>query len=233
MDMSDGWDGNAGRNLRLGAADPKKHDDGSRRRCEWRGDIPPLIALSGRQLAALAVAATFLVAAAPTASAASPANLFRRALANHSTAPSYVLITLVSPNGQSRREVAIPAPFLLGAIHTEHHLKYDDAGTARAEQIALAQQDRVFQFKDRRAVRNVQPRYTEEQLSAMRERLKNETASSLFAGFNAGSRPLHKLYERPRFRDYDALRDAIAHVLLERGLLAGHGDIVASLTVSE
>jgi hypothetical protein len=188
---------------------------------------------SGRTLAAFAAAGSLLLAAAPTASAASPADLFRRALENHSTAPSYVLITLVSANGQSRREVAIPAPFLLGAIHTEHHLKYDDAGMARAMQIALAQQDRVFQFKDRRAVRNVQPRYTEEQLSAMRERLKNETVSSLFAGFNTGSRPLHALYDRPSYREWAALRDAIAHVLLERGLLAGHGDIASVLIVSE
>ena len=182
-------------------------------------------------MAAFAVAGSLVVMAFPVVAAPASAELYRRALEKESTAPSYVLITLVSPDGRSRREVAIPAPFLLGAIHREHRLPYTEAGRARALQLALAQPDRTFQLKDRRAVRNVQPRYTEEQLLAMRERLENETASSLRAGFG-GSGRLHALYERPASA-YAALRDAIAHVLLERGILAGHGCIAGVLTVSD
>jgi hypothetical protein len=78
-----------------------------------------------------------------------------------------VLITLVSPNGRSRRDVAVPAPFLLGAIHREYHLGYTATGEARALKIALGQADRVFQFKSPAAAKNVEPRYTEKQLAAI------------------------------------------------------------------
>jgi len=160
-------------------------------------------------------------------------DIFRRALENRSTASSFVLFTLVSTDGRTRRQVAIPAPFLLGAIHREHHIPSTAAGQAAALKIALEQPERTFQFKDRAAVRNVQPRYTEKQLAAMRERLKDESQWGLRTGFNAGSGRLDSLYNRPNFREYSALRDAIAHVVIERGLLAGHGDIAGFLTVKQ
>jgi hypothetical protein len=161
------------------------------------------------------------------------AGLFRRALANDSTAPSFALITLVSPNGESTRQIAIPAPFLLGAIHSEYHLDYDDSGTARAKQIALTQRDRVFQFKNPAAVNNVQPRYSEQELAIARERLNGLGKAEVLAGFRGGSGKLDALYNRLPGNKYAAMRDAIAQLLIERGFLVGIGCFAGVLTVSE
>jgi hypothetical protein len=161
------------------------------------------------------------------------AGLFRRALANDSTAPTFALITLVSPNGESTRQVAIPAPFLLGAIHSEYHLDYDGSGTARAKQIALTQRDRVFGFKSPAAVNNVQPRYSEQELAIARERLNGVSKAEVLAGFRGGSGKLDALYNRLPGERYAAMRDAIAHLLIERGFLVGLGCTAGFLTVSE
>jgi hypothetical protein len=139
------------------------------------------------------------------------------------------LITLVSVDGSSRRAVCIPAPFLLGAIDREHHL----GDQAKALEIALSKADFVFQFKNPAASENVQPRYTEAILAEVRARLKGLSRSELLAGFHGGSGSLDALYSRHRAGEYTAWRDAIAHVLLERGLLPGHGDPVGVLTVQE
>ena len=154
--------------------------------------------------------------------------LFKRALENSSTAPSYVLITLVSADGTSRREICIPAPFLLGAITRERHVDY-----GKALEIALSTADFNFQFKDTAAIRNVQPRYTDAMLAEMRAKLKDRSRSELLAGFHSGRGPLDSLYALCRAEEYAARRDAIAHVLLERGLLPGTGDRVGFLTVQE
>src|SRR6185436_11227561 len=126
----------------------------------------------GRITVAGLVALLGLLVATSARSGTRSDDIFRRALENRSTASSFVLFTLVSTDGRTRRQVAIPAPFLLGAIHREHHIPSTAAGQAAALKIALEQPERTFQFKDRAAVRNVQPRYTEKQLAAMRERLK-------------------------------------------------------------
>jgi hypothetical protein len=155
--------------------------------------------------------------------------LFRRALENHSTAPNYVLITLVSEDGRSRREACIPAPFLLGAVQREHHFP----DLSKALETALSAADFVFQFKDPGAAENVRPRYTEAMLAEARGQLKDLSRTQLLAGFKGGRGPLDPLYSRYRSEEYAARRDAIAHVLLERGLLPGHGDVAGFLTVQE
>jgi hypothetical protein len=178
-------------------------------------------------LAAFVVLALLALAVAEADSARSA--LFRRALENHSSAPNYVLITLVSADGSSRREVCIPAPFLLGALQREHRL----AGQSRALDLALSKADFVFRFKDPKAGENVQPQYTEAILAEVRARLKGLSRSELLAGFHGGSGPLDALYSRHRAGEYTAWRDAVAHILLERGLLPGHGDPAGVLTVQE
>ncbi len=185
-----------------------------------------------RNILAFTLAAVF-VSSAGWAEPTARDVLFRRALENASTAPSYVLITLISADGHGRRDVCVPAPFLLGAIHREYHLGYDGAGQKKAMDIALSQVDRIFRFHDPEAIQNVQPRYTEALLKEMHEKLAPLSRSELLAGFSGKDGALHSLYDRSRGARYMARRDAIAHVLAERDLLPGHGDIVGVLTVNE
>jgi hypothetical protein len=170
--------------------------------------------------------AVALLALAPAAAETPGKDLFRRALENHSTAPNFVLITLIAADG-SRRAACIPAPFLLGALARERHV-----GLEEALRLALSQPDLAFRFKDPEAIRNVRPSYTEALLAEVRERLKRRSRPELLAGFG-GSGPLDSLYSGYRGEEYAARRDAIAHVLIERGLLPGQGDPAGFLTVEE
>lgn len=180
-----------------------------------------------------ACVALVVLALVPAEADSTRSALFRRALENHSSAPNYVLITLVSADGSHRRAVCIPAPFLLGAIDREHHLTGDEAGGAKALEIALATPDFAFQFKNPKAIENVQSDYTEVILAEVRAKLKGLSRSELLAGFRGGGGPLDTLYSHRKSGEYTAWRDAIAHVLIERGLLPGHGDAVGVLTVQE
>jgi hypothetical protein len=121
-------------------------------------------------------ATLFLTIAAAHAEPHYTEQMFRRGLHEPgvlvTTAPLFVLITLRDPDSGAERAAAIPGPFLLGAIETEYRLKlrkttsHDDIYKALAEQqqkevqIALAQPNRVFVFRSRKARNNVQPRYT-------------------------------------------------------------------------
>ena len=150
-------------------------------------------------------------------------SMYRRALENESTAPSYVLVSLRDPATGSERVGCIPAPFLLGAIHVEYRFAFDDAGSRQALAQALKQRDRLFSFADPRARANVQPLYSPEVLSQTRERLSTVSDAQLreearrqgFDGFNAAD------------------RDAVAHVLLERGILVGIADLTGRIYLAE
>ena len=150
-------------------------------------------------------------------------SMYRRALENESTAPSYVLVSLRDDVAGSERLVCVPAPFLLGAIHFEYHFGFDAAGSRQALALALKQPDRLFSFTDPRARANVQPRYSPEVLSQTRERLstvsdaqlREEARKQAFDGFNAAD------------------RDAVAHVLLERGILVGIADRTGRIYLAE
>jgi len=174
-----------------------------------------------------------LFIATASAGAANTNALFTRAIQNESTAPNYVLITVVDDNTNKRRLLSTEAPFLLGAIHSERKISYDAAGVNKVRQFALSCKDRTFHFSSSDALKNVSARYDENILVEMRSALKNLTDDQLRKGFRCDGKGLDKLYTDKPSREYSAYRDAIAHVLLERGLLPRRGCIVGCLTVDE
>jgi hypothetical protein len=161
-------------------------------------------------------------------------DMYRRGLANQSTAPLFVLVTLVDTKSGSERAACVDAPFLLGAIHIEHRLSYDDAGTSKAMAIALNQPDRRFSFKSAEALANVQPMYSAEVADSMRGKLTGKSDAQLREGLETYKGELHLLY-RPKGIHKTNVADlhAVCEVLLERGILVGHTDIVYQLYLAE
>jgi hypothetical protein len=95
---------------------------------------------------------------------------------------------------------------------------------------AYLRRHRTFAFRNRKAVRNVQPRYTPDQLDTVRLRLAKKSRAQLRGEIEQEASDVTKLYrrynrDRRGFWHSDEWRDAVAHVLLERGVLVGeaHG----------
>ena len=146
--------------------------------------------------------------------------MFVRALANSSTAPDFVLITVVDARDESTRTVCTVAPFLKGALHIELGIPYDEDGRRQVRELALKQSDRVFRFSKPDALRNVQPGYTSRQLDSVRVLIAERPDSDL----------LDKRFVKTLYMRRGGSRNAVAHALLERGINCVRGCVVGDLT---
>ncbi len=181
----------------------------------------------------------FLLATASTAFAVSHYTnaMFRRALDEQSTSPFYLLFTLNDPVTHTRRDIATTSNLLLGAIHFEYHIDFDQAGVAKATRIAASQPRHEFTFRSRKAANNVRPYYNEAVLAEVRRLLAPRTNAQLIDdGMLHAEHPHYRLaeiYAKRGRKSYAAYRDATAHVLLERGILVGMDDISGMLYIEK
>jgi hypothetical protein len=160
--------------------------------------------------------------------------MYRRGLANQSTAPLFVLVRLVDPATHSDRATCVAAPFLLGAIHIERHIPYDEVGAAKAMEIALNQPDRRFTFKNAKARANVWPAYAPSVADTLRAALKDKTDEQLRLGLEPYNGDLHALYRNAKtYQNSPEKLQALCEVLLERGILVGQTDRVLGLYLEE
>ena len=200
----------------------------------------------------LLVAALLLSAATAQAGTRYTQEMFRRGVQQaltftSATGPLYVLVTLRRPGTSAERTVATPAPFLLGAIEIEFHLKFpdpehppknDDEIRAKLErkelQIALSQPDRVFLFRNPQARGNVELRYTPAILAHARQQLSGHSRGAIIAAVRARKSWLHRIYTSKRgLESFRAYRDSVAHALLEQGILVGQRDDYTGLWVPD
>jgi hypothetical protein len=149
---------------------------------------------------------------------------FEAAIKNHSTAPPYVLITVVDDRTNTQRTTCTTSNLFMGAIHFEHGLGFDAKGQAEAERIALTNRSHVFHFSKAKALENIPSSFTESDLKVIRAKLAPLTIDQLRKGFS-GSGELHSIYRVQPWERHQAYRDATACVLIERGLSPGMGDV--------
>ena len=168
----------------------------------------------------LVVALLACIMACPALAQQSRAS-FAKAIANYSTAPLYVLITVVNDNTGSRRTLCTVAPFLLGAIQHQYHFPISQAGFQKCRQIALANPDHIYHFSQPSALKNLRVFYTPQILDQVRRHLSKYTTQELVQGMSDDSK-FHSMYAMQN-------RDATAQVLLERGLQVGQGDLIGGL----
>lgn len=148
---------------------------------------------------------------------------FEAAIRNHSTAPPYVLIIVIDERSKAVRSTCTTVNLLLGAIHREYGLDFDDVGSAKTEEIALSHLDHAFTFSRQEALANIPVWYSAADLAAIRAKLAPLTLDQLREGFSSHGK-LHSLYQVKDWEWHRAYRDATACVLIERGLSPGLGD---------
>src|SRR5436853_4203385 len=110
----------------------------------------------------------------------------------------------------------------------EYRLDYDKAGEKRGLAIALNQPGHRFTFKNRKALNNIESGYTPEMLADARRYL--QTMSDAETRRNVDNSQLENwCHKRRPQQHWDNCQSAIAHLLLERGILVGQGDRIPEL----
>jgi hypothetical protein len=142
---------------------------------------------------------------------------FESAIRNASTAPSFVLVTIVDDRTGEPRTGCVQAPFLLGAIHMEQDLPYDLPSIDRGLSIALSNPNHVFHFSKEKALDNVAFQYTQEEFEHARQLVRANGLTWLLKAMQAQDKRLGDLLSG----------SALACVLVENGLSAIKGDMPA------
>ncbi len=163
--------------------------------------------------------------------------VFDRALNGpFSTAPRFVLFTLVSEDGRSEQDVTVIVNTLLGAIDAQCRAGCD------ASEIARAKASRKFRFFEKGAQARVRRSYTEQDLGRARSELALLSPEELNAeAMISNARPTGDRYRAPFESMYSGLHgpelvariSAIAHVLLECGFQPYVPDIHWGLRVEK
>lgn len=155
--------------------------------------------------------------------------MFKRALNDNSTSPLYILINVPK---YGKDDICIAAPFLLGAIAIDRGLDYDSEGKKKQIGLAEANFGRAFSFSSSKALANIKPRYRQDQLAAVVRFAGNLSDKEIVKQLRSSKSPLHELYARyPDPSRWMAYRDALACILLKRGILVGIQDITGRLFV--
>jgi len=156
-------------------------------------------------------------------------DMYRRAILDgDSTSPLYLLFTLHDAKTGKDRVVCAWSSGLVGAIHFERNLDFDRASHKKAKAIALSQPHR-FSFTNPKALHTVAPRYSEAMLVDFRSRLSKMSRSQLVAALEGHE--LDKLYRKGPTSAWSNRQLALAHALVERGILVGQADITGGLFV--
>lgn len=152
-----------------------------------------------------------------------PGGQFRRAIetAFTTTAPYYVLVHVVNGQTEETRTVCIEPSRLLHAIVLEHGFTQDKTGMAKAKELALNRADRTFHFSNQEAFQAASPRYTEEMLAEVRERVKEMKTEDVTGQIMNQLSPLYRFCGKKGERAIPCYLDAVAHILMERGLACG------------
>jgi hypothetical protein len=176
------------------------------------------------------VVLAILLVSCVTASAAPKytERMFRRAVIEDSTSPFYLLITLHDLKTGTDRVVCTTTTSLLGAIHMEHRLEYDESGMRAAREIALTTPRRRFTFTRRKALENVRREYSDRVLEEVRLAVARLSSAEL-----KRLNPLTHIYAKNGWDAHKAYRDATAHAMLERGILVYMDDRAGGVYVAE
>jgi hypothetical protein len=174
----------------------------------------------------------FLIAAATHAESRYTDKMFRRAMSRDnmaisgrmSTSALYVMITICDSKSGRDRTVCTTANLLSGAIHMEHRLDYDLTAERKEFEIATHTPARRFCFRSRKAAANLGIWYTPSTLEEVRRRLASMSSAQLRAEVNRQG----TMQETPWWHK-EKYQQAVAHVLLERGILVGQADYTGAL----
>jgi hypothetical protein len=156
--------------------------------------------------------------------------MFRTAIKNHSTSPSYILITVVDAVTGDRRTICIEAPALLGALHRTARIPYDLDGQKQVTQMAIDRADRVFVLSPEE-IATIEPKYTPDMADKVRTLMSQHDDAEL-RNIGVMRQIRTEAVGAGDFRRWREYQGAIAHVLLERGIPCNRDDRSSGLVIT-
>lgn len=150
---------------------------------------------------------------------------YEAAIGNLSTAPSYVMVTIVDANKGVELQTCTTANLLAGAMHFEYGLAFDAAGHKRATELTLSNTRHRFVFTQQTALDNVPIEFTPQDLENVRSWLAPVSNQDLMAG-------VHPWTDRDTPYSGRRYRSAVACVLIERGLSPYMADMTGQVGIA-
>ena len=114
---------------------------------------------------------------------------YEAAIRNDSTAPSYVLVTIVDDRTGQARTGCTEANSVEGALRRDLHLPYNDISVHAVQKKILESRDHVFHFSDPGALAKVLFRYTAQDLEEARAFVKAHLDEIASHRLKAGQMP--------------------------------------------
>lgn len=156
-------------------------------------------------------------------------SMFARAVKKDSASPRYVLCQVRHPQTNSIQTVCVPGHSLVEAVAIEKGWMYR-VNSGKATGFALAHWKKPFVFEKPNALARVHARYSPKQLAEARARLSRLSNTQLKRQLRApfgrhGAERQTELQRMCAGRNAPisyASREAVAHILLERGILVAN-----------
>ncbi len=156
---------------------------------------------------------------------------WENALRNGTTAPSYVLVTVVDKRNGRAEDVCVFSFSLVHALVWELGLRGSTAWE-HAIRHALAQKSRRFEFTNPQALRNLSRPYTEEVLREVRQFLAEYDTAEIKAMAKDQQSALYRMC-RKKPGSFGTYFPAAGHALLERGIPCGQSCLPGLIYIGE
>lgn len=157
---------------------------------------------------------------------------FEKAMENLSTAPNYVLVSIVDKNTGKSWGVCMESMELLSAIMKEHDIQSPDA-FEKAVEIIKQNNSKTFTFTKPEVLKYLKPVYAREFLKKIRSEFSYYSDEDMVKFFSdnrtRNMQDLCKQFDE----SHRVTQTAIAHILLERGILCGRGCLGGELYVDK
>lgn len=149
--------------------------------------------------------------------------IYKIALNNTSTSPSYIVIKVTNGSTGEQKELCTEAPFLEGALHEEYGIHYDSVGANKIHIMAIQQVDRSFKFSNTAALNNVgfveYPSIKE--VNAYARSLDIDYYKHMYGG-NQGNAWIN-------FLDHRTEQLLFAHILFQCGIISRRTDLAGNI----
>ena len=154
---------------------------------------------------------------------------FEKAIKNRSTSPYFVKVKLIDASANQRLTSCVAANLLRGALHLEHGLPYNEAGTTAMETLATSNDGQEFSFRSPSALQNMPWHPSGSELAEAASMAASMSDETLRQSLEKGA--LRDFYTgHPRHRER---MGAVACALIDRGFVPRVADMTGSLYVED